>query len=158
MPPVFVMSLFFMPTPLNRKVNAIVAYDCAITQALLQRQKDMFRIAASKGHSQAALCALTGLSASVMGQYARGETALSGPSILKLLNVLPESIVSMLLPDGALIVRTPDEMNHDDFEDCCREFVATKGAAHHVDSPGGREIAPCEDNVLRMAAARVKAA
>ena len=134
-----------------------MAYDCAITQALLQRQKDMFRIAAARGHSQAALCAHTGLSASVMGQYARGETAVSGPTLLKLLAVLPTELMSLLLDEGHCIVEKPVGIDYDSFADGCHAFLKRKSEAHREDSPAGRDLSECEQADLADRAVRLRA-
>jgi hypothetical protein len=57
---------------------------------------------------------------------------------------LPLDLLSLILPDGFQIVRAPEELNHDEYETMCRDYLAAKGRAHQVASPGGREIADCE--------------
>lgn len=61
---------------------------------------------------------------------------------------IPLDLASLLLPPRRLIVNTPESVDHDAFEDMCREFLATKGAAHHPESPAGRELAQCEIEAL----------
>lgn len=71
---------------------------------------------------------------------------------------IPDDILSLLLPDGRLIVRAPEEIDHDQIAEAMHDFLTTKERSHHPESPAGREIAPCEDNVLRGKFARVRAA
>jgi hypothetical protein len=66
-------------------------------------------------------------------------------------NALPLDLVSLLMPDGVQVVRASEGMDHDEIEDLCRDYVATKAKAHHVDSPAGRDLAPCEIDALNVA-------
>ena len=61
---------------------------------------------------------------------------------------LPLDLLSLMLPPGFQIVRAPEELDHDEFETMCRDYLAAKGKAHQADSPGGREIADCEREQL----------
>lgn len=61
---------------------------------------------------------------------------------------LPAELLSLLLPDDFAIVQIPSAIDHDDVERACRDFLATKGEAHHPDSPAGRDIADCEGRTL----------
>lgn len=61
---------------------------------------------------------------------------------------VPTDLLSLLLPEGHTIVRIPDGIDHDDFEESFRDFLSFKGRAHHPDSPGGREISDCEQAEL----------
>lgn len=70
---------------------------------------------------------------------------------------LPGDLVSLLLPSGWQLIQVPEEVDHDEVERACREFLDEKGKAHRVDSPAGRDIAACEDGKLRTKAARLRA-
>lgn len=70
---------------------------------------------------------------------------------------IPLDLLSLLLPGGFLIVRAPEAVDHDQFEEACRDYLAAKGAAHRPDSPAGREISDCEDSNLVQLRARVAA-
>lgn len=85
---------------------------------------------------------------------------LSAATLYRLLRTkaLPIDLMSMLLPDGFRIVHVPEEVDHDEIADVVRDYLATKDHAHHPDSPAGRDIAPCEDNVLCGKFAQVRAA
>ncbi|MGX7895499.1 hypothetical protein [Tsuneonella sp. HG222] len=118
-------------------------------QALLRQQQTVFRLAATKGVTQKVIHLETGLSVSVIGQYARGETAMSAASLIKMIGVIPDELLSLLLPDGRAIVSMPSEINHDEICEWAEKFAARKMAAHREDSPMGPVIAPCEDDDLK---------
>ena len=94
------------------------------------------------------------------GEKDRQPATLSGAAIFTLVETgaLPLDLLSLVLPAGFQIVRAPEDIDHDEFEEAARDYLATKGKAHHPDSPGGREIAPCEEatldaKVIQLAAA-----
>lgn len=72
-------------------------------------------------------------------------------------NALPLDLLSLLLPTGFQVVRAPEEIDHDAIEDIARDFLATKGKAHHPQSPGGREISDCERAALNGKVAYLQA-
>lgn len=76
--------------------------ECAITQGLLARQRTMFRLAERDyGITHKIVHLETGMSLSAVGQYARGETAMSGPAICKLaaMRDFPAALLTLLI-DG----------------------------------------------------------
>lgn len=94
------------------------------------------------------------------GEKDRQPATLSGAAIFTLAETgaLPLDLLSLVLPAGFQIVRAPEDIDHDEFEEAARDYLATKGKAHHPDSPGGREIAECEEatldaKVIQLAAA-----
>ena len=64
-------------------------------------------------------------------------------------NAIPHDLLSLLLPTGCIIVRLPEQVDHDEAARAMGEYLRTKHAAHAKDSPGGPAIAPCEDQDLR---------
>lgn len=130
------------------KVNTIMAHDCTITAQLLQRQQTMFRKAAELGFSQKVIHADTGLSTSIIGQYARGETAMSGPSILKVRRAIGPALVSILFDDGDYLVPGGADMDYDTLAGGCIAFAAEHAKARHPASPGGVDIVDCERETL----------
>jgi hypothetical protein len=122
--------------------------ECSITQQLLQRQQTMFRKAAEAGFSQKVIHADTGLSLSVIGQYARGETTMSGPSILKVRRAIGPELVSILFDDGDYLIPSDAELDYDTFAGGCIAFAAAHAQARHPESPGGVDIVDCETPVL----------
>ncbi len=80
-----------------------------------------------------------------------------GSAIYALAGHIPEDILSLLMPDGFQVVRAPEEINHDEIAEVMAEYLARKQHAHHPQSPDGREISGCEDNVLTGCFVQVKA-
>lgn len=125
---------------------------------ILDRQQRMFRIAQDPtrfGLTLKMIAADADLGADSVRNYAAGETVMPMTALVALIGVLPDELLSLLLPAGHAIVRIPEGIDHDQLETCAREFLAAKGAAHHPDSPGGREIAECERQVLDRKAAHL---
>lgn len=86
------------------------------------------------------------------------EPAMMPVSALYMLcEALPEDLLSLLLPTGRLIVRAPEEINHDEIEKAARDFLAAKGEAHHPESEMGRDIGPNERDRLTRKAVALKA-
>lgn len=65
-----------------------------------------------------------------------------------LCGAIPHDVLSLLLPDGHLIVRAPVELDHDEIADAMGEYLAEKQRAHHPESEMGRDIGPNEDKTL----------
>ncbi len=84
------------------------------------------------------------------GERDRQPATLGGAALFTLCETkaLPLDLLSLILPAGFQIVRAPEDIDHDEFETVCRDYLAAKGKAHHPDSPGGREIAECEKAAL----------
>lgn len=70
-------------------------------------------------------------------------------------NAIPDDLLSLMLPTGRLIVRAPEAIDHDEASAAMRSYLKAKDEAHHPDSPGGRDIVPCEDGKLIELRARV---
>jgi hypothetical protein len=81
-----------------------------------------------------------------------------GSAIFALAGKIPSDLLSLLLPDGFQVVRAPEDINHDEIADVMADYLASKQHAHHPESPEGREISNCEDNVLDGKFVRVKSA
>jgi hypothetical protein len=70
---------------------------------------------------------------------------------------LPLDLLSLLLPEGVLLIATPDDADHDAVCEAMHQYLADKAHAHRPDSPAGPAIAPCEDVALRSRLAAVRA-
>lgn len=81
-----------------------------------------------------------------------------GSAIFALAGHIPNDLMSLLLPDGFQVVRAPEDINHDELAEFMADYLATKQHAHHPQSPAGREISDCEDNVLDGKFVQVKSA
>lgn len=135
--------------------------DCTITAGVKRAQQTLFREAERLGITHKVIHYDTGgdnggLSLSAIGQYARGESAMGLPVLVKLFGVVPTELLSLLLPDGFVIVSAKVAVDHDAAAEAAGEYLAVKQAAHHPDSPAGREIAPEEDEALRIKLAAVQ--
>ena len=145
-------------TLLNRKVKTIVAHDHTIADQLKRRQQVMFLAAADRGITQKELRYRTNLSATIIGQYARGETAMGMAAALNIRRVVGAELFTMLLDDGDHLVEAPGDINHDDLAAGCIDYASAHARARHPDSPCGVDIAPCEDSELTGRAARLAVA
>ncbi|MEM9085332.1 MAG: hypothetical protein AAGB23_05365 [Pseudomonadota bacterium] len=73
----------------------------------------------------------------------------------KLHGALPEDLLSLLLPDGFEVVRLPEGVDHDEFAEHCRAYLARKAEAHRADSPKGPALSDCEVADLDAHKARI---
>lgn len=121
-------------------------------------QQSVFLEANNRGLTIKVIHFDTGISQDTLRSWARGEAVMSIAGLFGLVGVIPDDLLSMLLPDGRQIVRVPESLDHDEIETACRDFLAAKGQAHHPDSPAGREIAPCEKDVLDQKVVALRAA
>jgi hypothetical protein len=135
-----------------------MAHDCSITSQLKRRQQAMFLEAANRGITHKQIHYEANLSLSIIGQYARGETAMGGPAMLKIRRVVGAELFTMLLDDGDHLIEAPADIDHDDLAAGCIDYASAHARARHPDSPGGVEIMPCEDTELKGRAARLKVA
>lgn len=127
---------------------------------ILDRQRRMFRIAQDPtryGLTLKMIAADAALNYKSLVNYAAGDTEMPLSALDALVGVLPDELLSLLLPAGHAIIRIPEGLDHDELESACRDFLAAKGKAHHPASPGGREISDCEAKSLSKAAARLRA-
>ena len=128
-------------------------------QLTVRRQMDARRI------SLKAVSMDSGISYSTIVSYFPGEKdkqpATIPASVLFTLcdtKALPLDLLSLILPDGFQIVRAPEEIDHDEFEAMCRDYLAAKAKAHRADSPSGRELADCERTALDGKVVQLRAA
>lgn len=135
----------------------------SIVDVLRARQLVMRREMDRRGIAMKAVSFDSGIPYSTLLSYFPGERN-AVPALMpvsaqyQLCDAIPDDILSLLLPDGRLIVRVCEGVDHDKVAELMHDYLAEKEKAHHTDSPEGREISDCEDNVLCMKLARVKAA
>lgn len=111
-------------------------------------QQDMFREADRRGITVKAIHYDTGISQDTIRSWVRGEAVMSIAGLFGLVGVIPDDLLSMLLPDGRQIVALPDDLDHDALSDLAADYLTTKAAAHKADSPAGVAVAPCERAIL----------
>ena len=128
-------------------------HNCTITQRLLRAQKTMFRKAAAAPFniSQTEMHYATGISMSSLGQYARGETAMSGPAILKLASWadFPCELLTILFSETPRIICDEgEEGDHTRYAAHCIDFASRYTAARDPQSEAGVDIGPNEHRDL----------
>lgn len=121
-------------------------------------QQSVFLEANNRGLTIKVIHYDTGISQDTLRSWARGEAVMSIAGLFGLVGVIPDDLLSMLLPDGRQIVRVPENLDHDEIETACRDFLAAKGQAHHPESECGREIGPGEKDVLDRKVVALRAA
>jgi len=131
--------------------------DCTITDALKRRQSALFLEAGNRGITHKVVHYETGLSLSIIGQYARGETAMGMSAALKIRKAVGAELFSMLLDDGDYLVEANADIDHDDLAAGCIEYASAHARARHPESPAGVDIAPCEHETLSGHAAKLAA-
>ena len=151
-----------MLQPLTERRNKIMAdYDKIVRdrQAAIRRQMDDRRISIKQVQYDGQWDSPSTVLSYFPADRDKTPATMSVASLFRLLETgaLPADLLSMLLPTGFQIVRAPEEIDHDEMERVARDYLAAKGAAHHPDSPGGREISACEDDALDAKAARLRA-
>lgn len=130
-----------------------MAHESDISHNIKATQERIFRIATRPGEGLTlkAISLDSGIPVSTLRSYAgtNGSTAEMPVSALyKLVGVIPDELLGLLLPEDRMIVRAPEGLDHDEIEEICADYMATKAKAHHKDSPAGREISDCERAAL----------
>jgi len=127
---------------------------------ILDRQRRVFRIAQDPtryGLTLKMIAADADLKPDSVRNYAAGETVMPLTALDALIGVLPDELLSLLLPAGRVIVRIPEGVDHDEIEAAARDFLAAKGAAHHPLSEDGRDIGEKEQALLDSKVAHLRA-
>lgn len=126
--------------------------DKTIIQQAKEEQRRVFRIAMDPNRYGLTLKAIS-MDAQIgydsLRDYAAGETEMPLSALRRLVGVIPDELLSLLLPDGRQIIRAPEALDHDEISEALQDWLREKERAHHPDSPQGRDIAPCEDATLR---------
>lgn len=114
-----------------------------------QEQARVFRLA-QRDHNLTlkAISLDSGIGYTTVQTYAKGEAVMSIASLFRLVGVIPDELLSLLLPEGRQIVQAPEEIDHDQLADSMVEYLAEKQRAHHPESECGPAIGPNEGKVL----------
>jgi len=131
-----------------------------ILEHMRDRQRRMFRIAmdpARYGLTLKAISIDSGLNYDSLRNYCSGDTIMPLTALDALIGVVPDELLSLLLPQGRQIIAAPDELDHDRLCELAQDYLREKAHAHHPESPNGRDISACEDVTLRGKAAVLKA-
>lgn len=134
-----------------------------IVRAMRDRQQTIRRQLDARAISLKALSMDSGIGYSTLLSYFPNPEGAAEPAQMPVSAVhmlcghVPSDLLSLLLPDGFMIVAVPEDVDHDDLEVWCREYLRIKGEAHHPESPAGRELAECEDRRLDRHVAGLRA-
>ena len=134
--------------------NRIIPSSNDIVSVMKDRQLVMRRELDRRGIALKSISFDSGIPYSTLLSYFPGERDAT-PALMPvsaqfmLCGAIPQDVLSLLLPDGHLIVRAPEQMDHDEVSEACQQFIRAKEQAHHPESPAGRDIADCEDETLR---------
>ncbi|MCW1431376.1 hypothetical protein [Novosphingobium sp. JCM 18896] len=132
--------------------------DPKIIQNVKSSQERVFRLAKrDHGLTLKAISMDSGVDYDSLCNYAKGETQMSLSALVALIGVVPDELLSLLLPEGRSIVRAPEQLDHDELEKAARDYLAAKGEAHHQESEMGRELGPNERERLIKKAVVLKA-
>lgn len=122
-----------------------------ILEQMRERQRRMFRIALDPLRYGLTLKAIeldSGLGYDSLRNYASGETIMPLTALDALTGVVPDELLSLLLPGNRAIVQVPEEIDHDELADAFTAYLHDKNAAHHPESECGRDIGPNERAAL----------
>lgn len=135
----------------------------SIVDALKSRQCQMRREMDRRNLSMKGISYDSGIPYSTLLSYFPDENAKAPPALMPvsaqymLCGHVPDDILSLLLPDGRLIVKVPERLDHDEIAEALCDYLQTKERAHHPLSEAGREIGPGEDKALRGKVAALRA-
>lgn len=134
--------------------------DDTISAYIIETQIEIFDDARSELQlSLGAIAKQAKLPKSTVDAWAQGRNGLTLWGVKKLLRVkgLAPFLSRLFEPEEYALVGYSTGSDHDELADRCRDWLREKDHAHHPDSPGGREIADCEDAKLRGGRAHLKA-
>lgn len=130
-----------------------------ISHRIREEQRRIFRVAMDPlryGLTLKAIGIDAGIPYTTLRTYADGSSIMSVEALHKLCGVIPDELLSLLLPGGRVIVQPEQDACHDSFASKCIDFAAMHMSARHPDSPCGVEISPCEDSSLSAKRQKMK--
>lgn len=135
-----------------------MSHDSNIAERQKQAQERVFRLAQrDHGLSLKAISLDSGIGYTTVQSYAKGEAVMSIAALFKLIGIVPDELLSLLLPDGRQIVCAPEDIDHDALCDLATDYVHAKSAAHREDSEAGVRIGPNEGKMLVGKAVQLRA-
>lgn len=126
----------------------------------LDLQRRVFRVATDPmryGLTLKVIAFDSGIPDSTLRTYADGTTAMPLYAFVKLCGVLPDDLLSLLLPEDRALVSLESGGCPDTFARHCIDFASNLAAARHPDSPAGVDLDLTELADLDQRKARVKA-
>ena len=136
--------------------NKIPSRDANISERQKATQERIFRLAArDHGLTLKAISLDSGIGYTTIQSYANGGSVMSIASLFALVGVIPDELLSLLLPDGRVIACVPGNIDHDEIANWSETYSAKKLAAHRKDSEceealGPNELADLNETVVRF--------
>jgi hypothetical protein len=123
--------------------------DEAFKGRVLERQVEMFRLAAKADWSQARIARNSDFGVTTISSWAKGGSSMDMWAFAKLCEFLPDSLTSIMLePAGKHVSTGPEHATGDDdideLFDRASNVVCVIGRARQKKSPGGPAIVPSE--------------
>lgn len=118
-----------------------------IIEQMRDRQARVFRMALDPqryGLTLKMISADSGIGYDSLRNYAAGETIMPITAIDCLIDVIPDELLSLLFSSGRVIIKIPENINHDDIATWADSYTAKKIAAHRQDSECEERIGPTE--------------
>jgi len=134
-----------------------MGFECVIAQRLKETQKDVFRIAADPmrfGLPMKLIAAKSGIPIDTLYTYANGRAAMPLLAMHKLCGVLPNELLSLLLPGEFCVAQADASLDLAETASRCIDFVAEYASARHPESEAGVDLGPNEIATLRAKAPR----
>jgi hypothetical protein len=133
-----------------------------IVGIIRERQKAMRREMDRRGIAMKAVSQDSGVDYGTLLTYFPASrdkvpAQIPGSVIFALTGHIPADILSLLLPNGFLVVQVAEGVDYDEFSAACREFVDRKEKAHHPESEAGRDLGPGEKEELSAVVVRLRA-
>lgn len=128
-----------------------MAHEGEISHRSKETQERVFRIAQRDGLTLKAISLDSGIPYSTLRSYAgnNGETAeMPVSALFRLVGVIPDELLSLLLPEGRAIVQVPADIDHDALAEAVADYLHTKNRFHREDSECGPAIGPNENDTL----------
>lgn len=152
-----VLPLFPMPPLVAGKVNMIM---CDASKIVKQRQLAIRRELDRRGITLKVVSMDSGVSYSSLASYfpahPHSDPAQMPTGVLyALCGHVPDDLLSLMLPEGRVIVQVPEDLDHDELCEAMHDYIAEKHKAHHPESECGPAIGPNECKVLRGKFVRV---
>lgn len=133
--------------------------DCRITLNLKETQKDVFRVATDPmqiGLPLKVIASRAHIAYETLITYANGTAKMPVAALHKLCGVLPNELLSLLMPDGFAIVRTCDDADLAAMAEKCADFLSHYTAARSEKSEASTALGPTERDRLIEKMAELK--
>jgi hypothetical protein len=152
----------FIPSQIAGAIAKIMDTNSNIVDIFRRRQSDIRRELDRRQISMKAVSFDSGIKYTTLITYFPADenatpVQMPGSAVFALAGAIPDDLLSLLMPTGFLIVRAPEEVDHEQMAELVTDYLQTKNAAHRADSPGGVAIVEEEEEVLDEKIAKIAA-